>query len=106
MADGVLFGVRHLRRSAPVAFGLEAGIVAVTPAAARRPDDTAVERAVDQLDMLVGPGQRQHAMEGGGARFVGVRHVARRQLVLDAAPPDHGAPRRALPSAGGETGLA
>ena len=106
VADGVLLGVRHLRRGARVAFRLEAGIVAVAAAAARRPDDAAVERAVHQLDMLVGPGQRQHAMEGGGARRVGVRHLARRKLVLDAAHADHGVPRRAFPVGGVEAGLA
>src|ERR1700759_368740 len=55
MADGVLLVVGHLGRGARVAHGLEARIVAVPTAAARRPDDAAIDRAVHQLDVLVRP---------------------------------------------------
>src|SRR5262245_46659374 len=89
MTDGVLLGLAHLGGgallTAPLPKGLEAGIVAVPAAAARRPDDAAIDRAVHQLEVLVGPGQRQHAMEGGGAGYIGVGHLAFAELVLDAA---------------------
>src|SRR5258708_28289962 len=106
MADGVLLGVGHFRSGAVVALGLEAGIVAVAAAAARRPDDAAVERAVHHLDMLVGPGQRQHAMEDSSALGVGVGHAASGELVLDTAHANHGVARRALPVGGVDAGLA
>src|SRR5204863_1904365 len=83
MADRVLLRRRHLGVGARLAGRLEAGIVAVAAAAARRPDDATVEHAVHQLDMLVGPGERQRAMEGGAARRVGVGHAALGELVLD-----------------------
>src|SRR5437868_12688043 len=72
MADGVLLRIGHLGGRAFFAGGLEAGIVAVTAATARRPHDAAIDRAVHQLDMLVRPRQCQHAMEGGGACRISV----------------------------------
>src|SRR5689334_17344443 len=68
MAYRVLLLIRHLRGRAAEADRLEAGIVAVTAESAWRPDDVAIERAVHQLEMLVRPGQRQHAVEGRRAR--------------------------------------
>ncbi len=56
------------------------------------------ERAVEQFEMLVGPGECEHAMEGGGAGGVRLRHTARAKFVLDAAHADHGIAGRAFPS--------
>src|SRR5437868_3240602 len=97
MADGGLLGVAHLGGGACLAVRLEAGVVAMPAAAARRPDDAAIDRAVHELEVLVGPAKRQHAMEGRSARGIGVGHAAPGELVLDAAHADHGIARRALP---------
>src|SRR4051812_42557271 len=104
MADGVLLRFGHLGVGTRIPGGLEAGIVTVAAAATWRPDDAAVERAVHQLDVLVGPSQRQHAMESGATRGVDVRHLAFRKLVLDSLHADHGVPRRPFPIGSVETG--
>src|SRR6185312_12045661 len=106
VADGVLLRVRHLRGRSVLADRLEAGIVAVAALSARRPDDGTIERAMHHLEMLVGPGERQHAVEGGDARCVRIGYVTLGELVLDAAHAHHCITVRPFPVGRVDTRLA
>src|SRR3546814_3238888 len=75
----MLFFRVHLAEADVVAMRLEDRIIAETPVPARRPDDGAVDAALERLHMAVGPGEGKRADE--------MRAVARfRPLRLDIVP--------------------
>src|SRR3954454_6679345 len=85
MAEAGLFGRRHLAEGAALAFGDEDGVVAESAAAARLGRDLAVDAALVERDLAVGPGQAQGSDEGGAAVGALEAAVALREAVEDAA---------------------
>src|SRR3954470_23565308 len=77
----MLLGRVHLAEGLLVAGGDEHRVVAEAPLAARRPDQNAVDPALEPFAMAVRPAQGQRTDEMGVAARNGVE---RAQLVLDA----------------------
>ena len=61
--QSVLFLGAHLAEGAVEAVGQEQRVVAEAVVAARRPDDDAIDAALEVLDMAVGPGQAERGDE-------------------------------------------
>src|SRR5262249_44153858 len=105
VADGMLPGRLQLPEGQGLAVGNEHRIIAETAGSARRPDEVAVNLALEHLMRAVRPGQAQGAGEVGPA-IAGVEATPALKLPVD---PLHGRREilaRAGPACGVDAGLA
>src|SRR5207245_2661756 len=103
--QAVFLHVRHLAEGAGMAGGQKHRIVAETLLAARRPDERAVDGALEFLDVFVGPGEAERADEMRRALAARTR-AALAQLVFHDL---HGPPKvflRARPARRIDAGIA